>query len=434
MEVKEVIQKIPRPKLRGDRVLWICVMFFAMISVLAVFSSSTFIANRHDMPKTAIFFSQLKFVAMGFFTLFVCYLIPMRLYRRAAFSIFLITLAGLLAAMLFGEEINGAKRSFSIAGFTVQPLEFAKIGLIMYLAKAMELWKDSLGTFKDFALKLLLPIGVTCLLVLPNSASTVLLFGLLSFLLMFFMGVKPKFLLLTLGAAVAAVALLLLIYNVAFAGKTHAPGERVGTVEKFFNRIGTAQSRILNFAGGSEDEDAASETLSKEELEKIKDTKRQSENAKIAISQGGLIGKGPGKSTQRYSLSMAFSDFIFAFIVEEYGLLGGGFVILLYIIVLFRCIRMTRKCSTTFSEALILGLAWLIALQAMLHIFVNVRLLPVTGHTLPLISHGGTAYLVLSGAMGMILSVSRHLEKKEEQEKQLETENAVAPEDHEETH
>ena len=205
-------------------------------------------------------------------------------------------------------------------------------------------------------------------------------------------------------------------------------------MEKFFNRIGTAQSRILNFAGGHDNEDAASEALSKEELEKIKDTKRQSENAKIAISQGGLIGKGPGKSTQRYSLSMAFSDFIFAFIVEEYGLLGGGFVILLYIIVLFRCIRMTRKCSTTFSEALILGLAWLIALQAMLHIFVNVGLLPVTGHTLPLISHGGTAYLVLSGAMGMILSVSRHLEKKEEQEKQLETENEVALETHEETH
>ena len=149
----------------------------------------------------------------------------------------------------------------------------------------------------------------------------------------------------------------------------------------------------------------------------MRDAKRQSMNARIAISQGGLIGKGPGKSTQRYSLSMAFSDFIFAFIVEEYGLLGGFVVILLYIIVLFRCIRMTRRCSTTFSEALILGLAWLIALQAMLHIFVNVGLLPVTGHTLPLISHGGTAYLVLSGAMGMILSVSRHLDKKEELEK-----------------
>ena len=418
MDTQELLQKIPKPKLRGDKVLWICVLIFAMISVLAVFSSSSFIANRHDMPKTAIFFSQLRFVALGFFTLFLFYLIPMRFYRRAAFAVFLITVVGLVAAMLFGEEINGAKRSFSLFGFTVQPLEFAKIGLILYLAKALELWQDSLGTLKDYLLKLLLPIGVTCLFVLPNSASTVLLFGLLSFLVMFFMGVKPKFLLLTIGAAIAAIALLLLVYNVAFAGKVHEPGEKVGKVESFFNRIGTAQQRILNFASGTKvDDESASETLSKEELEKIRDTKRQSMNAKIAISQGGLIGKGPGKSTQRYSLSMAFSDFIFAFIVEEYGLLGGGVVILLYIIVLFRCIRMTRKCSTAFSEALILGLAWLIALQAMLHIFVNVGLLPVTGHTLPLISHGGTAYLVLSGAMGMILSVSRHLEKKEELEK-----------------
>jgi len=433
MTVSEILHKIPRPKLRGDRVLWICVLMFAMISVLAVFSSSTFIANQHDMPKTAIFFSQLKFVGLGFFTLFVCYLIPMRLYRRAAFFIFLVTLVGIIAAMYFGEDKNGATRGLQVAGFTIQPLEFAKIGLIMYMAKALELWQDSLDTFKDFALKLLIPIGVTCLFVLPNSASTVLLFGLLSFLVMFFMGVRTRYLLITLGAGIAAIALLLLIYNVAYAGKPLKEGEQAGKVEKFFNRIGTAQSRVLNFVGGRSDDDAASETLSKKELDKIKDAKRQSENAKIAISQGGLIGKGPGKSTQRYSLSMAFSDFIFAFIVEEYGLLGGGLVILLYIIVLFRCIRMTRKCSTPFSETLILGLSWLIALQAMLHIFVNVRLMPITGHTLPLISHGGTAYLVFSAAMGMILSVSRHLEKKEELEKQPETEIAVPETDHEET-
>lgn len=418
MEAQELLQKIPKPKLRGDKVLWICVMLFAMISVLAVFSSSSFIANRMDTSKTTIFFSQLKFVALGFFTLLVFYLVPMRLYRRAAFAVFVITLVGLVAAMLFGADINGAKRSFRIAGFTVQPLEFAKIGLILYLAKALELWKDSLGTLKDYFFKLLVPIGVTCLFVLPNSASTVLLLGLLSFLIMFFMGVKPKYLLLTIAAGVAAIALVVLVYNVAYAGKTHPPGEKPGKVESFFNRVGTAQSRVMNFVTGVKvDEEEASETLSQEEVEKIRDTKRQSMNAKIAISQGGLIGKGPGKSTQRYSLSMAFSDFIFAFIVEEYGLLGGGVVILLYIIVLFRCIRMTRRCSTTFSESLILGLAWLIALQAMLHIFVNVGLLPVTGHTLPLISHGGTAYLVLSGAMGMILSVSRHLEQKEELEK-----------------
>ena len=406
MAVSDLLAKIPRPRLRGDRALWVCILFFAIISILAVFSSSTFIANRQDVPKTAIFFSQLKSVGIGFFVLLVCYLVPMRFYRRMAFPIFALTLALLLAALLFGEDVNGAQRGLRIMGRTFQPLEFAKLGLILYLAKALEMWKDSLGTFKDFALKLLLPIAGACLLVLPNSASTVILFGVLSFLLMFFMGVKIRFLLISLAAAAAAAALLLVVYNVAFAGKEHAPEEKVGKVEKFFNRIGTAQSRVMSFVSKVDyDDPEVLATLSKQEIDEIRDHKRQSENAKIAISQGGLIGKGPGKSTQRYSLSMAFSDFIFAFIIEEYGLAGGCGVILLYIIVLFRCIRITRKCTTTFTEALILGLSWLIALQAVLHIYVNVRIFPVTGHTLPFISHGGTAYIVLSAAMGMILSV-----------------------------
>ena len=425
MAVSDILAKIPRPKLRGDRVLWICVLLFAIISVLAVFSSSTFIANRNDLPKTAIFFSQLKSVGIGFFVLLVCYLVPMRFYRRLAFPIFAVTLVLLLASLIFGEEVNGAQRGLRILGRTFQPLEFAKIGLILYLAKALEMWKDSLDTFKDFALKLLLPIGGACLLVLPNSVSTVILFGVLSFLLMFFMGVKFRFLLISLGAAIAALALLLLIYNAVYAGKTHAPGEPVGKVEKFFNRVGTAQSRVMSFASKVDyDDPEVQATLSKEEIDEMRDHKRQSENAKIAISQGGLFGKGPGKSTQRYSLSMAFSDFIFAFIIEEYGLAGGCVVILLYIFVLFRCIRITRKCSTTFTEALILGLSWLIALQATLHIYVNVRILPVTGHTLPFISHGGTAYIVLSAAMGMILSVSRHLQKKEEEEQEQQLQEA----------
>ena len=415
MTVAERIKRIPRPRLRGDRVIWLCVLMFAMFSVVAVFSSSTFIANRHNLPKTAIFISQLQSVGVGFLALIVCYAIPMGFYRRISFLIFAITLAGLVAAIIFGDETNDASRSLRIAGRTIQPLEFAKIGLILYLAKALELWKDSLNTFKDFFLKLLLPVGVTCAAVLPNSASTVLLFFLLSLLVMFFMGVKVRFLLYSIGIAVLLLTLMLLIYNTVYAGRVHPPGEEPGKVEKLFNRVGTAQKRVLNFfSGPSEAEESL--TLSADEIKRIRDSKRQSENAKIAISQGGIFGKGPGKSTQRFSLSLAFSDFIFAFICEEYGLFGGFAVLMLYFFVLFRSIRMARECRTPYSEALVLGLSWLIAIQALLHIFVNVGILPVTGHTLPLISHGGTAYLVFGGAMGMILSVSRHLEKQKEQE------------------
>ena len=204
-----------------------------------------------------------------------------------------------------------------------------------------------------------------------------------------------------------AVAVLLLfgIYHAFFAGH---PERQQSAVGKIFNRFGTVESRLT---AHFDKEDKDLDNLSKTELQQLRDKERQSENAKVAISEGGIFGKGPGKSTQRYSLSMAFSDFIYAFIVEEYGLLGGIVVLLLYLIFLFRCIRLCQRCTATYSSVLIVGLSFLITCQAFLHILVNVRILPITGHTLPLISHGGTAYLVLGGAFGMILSVNRQLDK-----------------------
>lgn len=408
-------------KLKGDLVIWILVVLFAMVSVLAVFSSSTYRANAMGVEKTAIFFEQIKFVILGFITLFVAYLIPMRWYRGLSFVFFGISVAMLVMTFIpsFQVKMNGAIRGIRLFGVTFQVFEFAKVGLILYLAKAIEYWQDSLDTFKDFALKLLLPVGVVCLLVMANSFSSAILFGLISLLMMWFMGVKPRFLLITIGAVAAAVLLMFAVYNAFYAGKESKPDSQQGTVEKLFNRVGTVQHRFESFFDEVDDEDEAN--LTPEQVQAKKDYKRQSENAKVAISQGGLIGKGPGKSTQRFSLSMAFSDFIYAFIVEEYGLMGGIFVLLLYTIFLFRCIRIANKCETPFAEALVIGLAFLIGIQAMLHIFVNVRLIPITGHTLPLISHGGTAFMVLSGAFGIILSVSKQLDK------QLAAKEAAAP-------
>lgn len=408
-------------KLKGDLVIWILVVLFAMVSVLAVFSSSTYRANAMGVEKTAIFFEQIKFVILGFITLFVAYLIPMRWYRGLSFVFFGISVAMLVMTFIpsFQVKMNGAIRGIRLFGVTFQVFEFAKVGLILYLAKAIEYWQDSLDTFKDFALKLLLPVGAVCLLVMANSFSSAILFGLISLLMMWFMGVKPRFLLITIGAVAAAVLLMFAVYNAFYAGKESKPDSQQGTVEKLFNRVGTVQHRFESFFDEVDDEDEAN--LTPEQVQAKKDYNRQSENAKVAISQGGLIGKGPGKSTQRFSLSMAFSDFIYAFIVEEYGLTGGIFVLLLYAIFLFRCIRIANKCETPFAEALVIGLAFLIGIQAMLHIFVNVRLIPITGHTLPLISHGGTAFMVLSGAFGIILSVSKQLDK------QLAAKEAAAP-------
>ena len=402
-------------KLKGDKVIWIIVVLFAMISIAAVFSSSSFLASSRGISKVAIFMEQTKSVLMGFVALLICYLIPLRFYRT--FSLVIFGASVLMLLMLFvpglRAEINGAVRGIKIGGHTFQVFEFAKIGVILYLAKALEMWGDQLDDFKQFALKILLPIGAVCLLIMQNSFSSALLIAIISFLILFFLDVSWKNLGITIGIVAAAVLLLFLTYHAFFAGR---PERQQSTVGKIFNRFGTVESRLTAHFDKEEEEESLA-GLSRTELQQRKDKDRQSENAKVAISEGGIFGKGPGKSTQRYSLSMAFSDFIYAFIVEEYGLLGGAVVILLYLIFLFRCIRLCQRCKATYSSVLIVGLSFLIATQAFLHILVNVRLFPITGHTLPLISHGGTAYLVLCGAFGMILSVNRQLDKQDARER-----------------
>ena len=402
-------------KLKGDKVIWIIVVLFAMISIAAVFSSSSFLASSRGISKVAIFMEQTKSVLMGFVALLICYLIPLRFYRT--FSLVIFGASVLMLLMLFvpglRAEINGAVRGIKIGGHTFQVFEFAKIGVILYLAKALEMWGDQLDDFKQFALKILLPIGAVCLLIMQNSFSSALLIAIISFLILFFLDVSWKNLGITIGIVAAAVLLLFLTYHAFFAGR---PERQQSTVGKIFNPFGTVESRLTAHFDKEEEEESL-DGLSRTEIQQRKDKDRQSENAKVAISEGGIFGKGPGKSTQRYSLSMAFSDFIYAFIVEEYGLLGGAVVILLYLIFLFRCIRLCQRCKATYSSVLIVGLSFLIATQAFLHILVNVRLFPITGHTLPLISHGGTAYLVLCGAFGMILSVNRQLDKQDARER-----------------
>lgn len=403
-------------KLKGDKVIWILVVLFAMVSIVAVFSSSSFLATSRGISKVAIFMEQTKSVLFGFAVLFIAYLIPLRWYRTFSFIIFGGTVVMLLMLFIPGlrVEMNGAVRGIRFFGRTIQVFEFAKVGVILYLARAIELWGDDLDDFKQFALKIILPVGLVCLIIMQNSFSSALLIGFIAFLVLFFMDVSFKNLMITVGILVAAVLLMFGIYHAFVAGR---PSVQQTAAGKVFNRFGTVEGRIADFINDKGEEEST-EGLSAAEIQKMKDEKRQSENAKVAISEGGIFGKGPGKSTQRYSLSMAFSDFIYAFIVEEYGFLGGMFVMLLYLVFLFRCIRLCQRCKATYTSVLIAGLAFLISCQAFLHILVNVRLIPITGHTLPLISHGGTAYIVLCGAFGMILSVNRHLDRQEAQERE----------------
>ena len=410
-------------RLQGDRIIWILVLCLAIISLLAVFSSSTFLANKAGVSKLYILQEQLISVSIGLAALLVCYLIPMRFYRFLAFPVFGITVVMLVLLFIIPDVRNEAARGIKLFGRTIQVFEFAKVGLILYIAKALELWENSLTRYKDFLLKILLPVGVVCIMVMANSFSSALLFGVISILLLFFMNVNIKHLGITASIGILVVLAMFGIYSLFYNNKSHAEGEKSGSVAKVFNRFSTATNRIVNFFDAKEEMEEAATAMTPAARQRHLDGQRQAINAKVAIHEGGIIGKGPGKSTQRYSLSMAFSDFIYAFIVEEYGLLGGIVVILIYLIFLFRCITIANRCETIFPGALVLGLAFLIATQAFLHIMVNVGLMPVTGHTLPLISHGGTAYMVLSGAFGIILSVSKKLDKQDEiKRKELEEE------------
>lgn len=405
--------------IKGDKIIWFIVIMLWMISLIAVFSSGSFLARGGStgIEKTNVLFEQLQSIAMGCAALLLCYFINIGVYRKLAPIAFGISLLMLLMLFVPGlrAETNGAVRGLKIAGRTLQVFEFVKVGTVLFIAWAIEKYADSMDRFKDYFLKLLMWIIIVCVLIVPNSFSSALLIAVVSFMIMYFMEIKGSHLLLTVGGAVALVALLFGLYHISLG----IFGEKANDVS-IFNRLATVENRIKSFASNDQDSTLDISKLTPAQLQKIDNENRQSENAKIAIAEGGIFGKGAGHSTQRFTLSMAFSDFIFSIIVEEYGLLGGIFVIALYLVLLFRCISIARKCTAPFSQALVLGLAFLITTQAFLHILVNVRLIPITGHTLPLISHGGTAYLVLSGAVGIILSVSRTIDRQIEEQKRVE--------------
>lgn len=399
----------------GDIGIWIIVAIFAMISVVAVFSSSSFLARGADVTRVNFLIEQLQSVALGFISLFVLYLIPMKVYRSFSFLAYFLAVALIICGLIFGETINGANRGISIGGRTIQVLEPAKIAIVLYLARAIEHFK--IDNFWKYLLYLILPVAVLCLLVIVSSFSSALIIAVLSLLTLIIAGINWKYILATIGIGVAAFLMLFFIYT-QISPSTHITSDGIEVVAeqdskkeqslfyKVFNRFGVIVDRFSQHSITSESVDISEK--SEAELDEI----RQSENAKIAIREGGLLGKGPGNSTQRYHLSLAFSDFIFAFIIEEYGLFFATFIMLLYLAFLARTINIGMECTTKYASLVSIGLGMLITIQALIHILVNVRVIPITGQTLPLISHGGTAYVFLSGAVGIILSISRNVNQR----------------------
>jgi cell division protein FtsW len=315
---------------------------------------------------------------MSLIIIVIVHYLPYRIYSRLSGIILLSSIALLVLTFLIGARVNEAVRTIEIpgTGFRLQTSDVAKVALVIYLARALSQFNDELGNFMIVTKYMMLPIAVVCGLIMPENLSTALMVFLISMIILFIGRVPLRFLLAYAGIAVAGVVLFAMVLSM--------------VSEK--NRVEVWKTRIERYFSEDTNDEAD----------------YQSNQAKIAISTGGLFGKAPGKSTQRNILPQSNSDFIFAIIIEEYGLLFGAIpLILAYMILLFRGILIVRKCETAFPAYLVMGLVVMITVQAMLNMFVAVGLFPVTGQTLPMVSWGRTSVLVVSFSIGAILSVSR---------------------------
>lgn len=380
-------------KIKGDPVIWIVVIGLSIFGLLAVYSSTGSLAFKRHGGNTEFFlFKQLVFISIGLFFMWLCHLLDYRYYSRIGQLLLIISVPLLLYTLLFGVEINQARRWLSIpgTGLTFQTSDLAKLALIIYLARFLSRTQEEIKNFKKAFVPLLIYVSMICVLIAPANLSTALVLFSTCLLLMFIGRIPIVYIMAVLLAG------SLLFFALAFA-VLNTPDEKLTSVA----RLKTWKSRIETFVDKKEDNNA----------------NYQSDQAKIAIAGGNIIGRGPGNSMQRSTLPLAYADFIYAIIIEEYGLIGGVAVLLLYLTLLLRTIRIVIKSPRAFGALLAAGLSFSLVIQALINMGVAVNLFPVTGLALPLISMGGTSTIFTALAFGIILSVSRHIEQEPAQVK-----------------
>lgn len=365
---------------KGDRVIWLIVILLSVFSLLAVYSSTGSLAYRYQEGNTAYYFlKQFGFLLAGLGIIFVVHLIPYKVYFPLSQILLLASMPLLAFTLVFGASLNQASRWLAIPGLgiTIQTSDFAKLALILYIARLLATKQNDIKDLKNTFIPLVIPIIIICALILPANFSTAALLGLTCWILLLIGRVNLKYLLGFTGIGIAVMVIGFFIVL-----ETNA-----------IKRAQTWKNRIENFSSGDGSENY------------------QATQSKIAIATGGIIGKGPGNSTQRNFLPHPYSDFIYAIIVEEYGLVGGVFILLLYLTLLYRAGLIVKKAQRTFPAFLAIGLTLLLVFQAMINMAVAVNLFPVTGQPLPLVSMGGTSLLFTSAAFGIILSISRSQNK-----------------------
>jgi cell division protein FtsW len=370
---------------RGDRVIWLVVILLSIFSVLTVYSSTGTLAYKVQGGNTSYYLIKHGgLLLFGFLLMYAAHLIRYTFYSRISVLAVMIAIPLLLFTLMMGTSLNEASRwiTLPIINVSFQTSDFAKLALIMYVARLLSKKQDQIKDFKSAFVPIMLPILIVCGLILPANFSTAAVLFATCLVLMFIGRINMKYILILVVSGLICLGIFI----------------SVALLSKNSGRVGTWKKRIENFISSDSDGNY------------------QSQQGKIAIATGGLLGKGPGHSTQRNFLPHPYSDFIYAIICEEYGFIGGAFIVLLYLILFYRGVRIVRKSPMAFASLLAIGCSFSLVFQAMINMAVTVNIFPVTGQPLPMLSMGGTSIWFTSIAIGIILSVSRDIEKDNEQE------------------
>lgn len=367
-------------------VIWAVVFLLSLISVMAVYSATNNLAHYEKGGHTEFYLvKHMAIIVLGWAMIYGIHKVPYQYFSRIA-QIFMWASIPLLALTLFaGTSVNSASRwlTLPVINITFQTSDLAKLALIAFLARQLSNRQEQMDDFTEGFLKIVWPVLIVCALILPANFSTAAVLFATSLVLMFIGRVRFKYL-------AGLIATIILSASFVFLLSYAVP------IEKVLPRFGTWKARIETY-------------FSHEETPDMADANYQTEQAKIAIATGGITGVGPGNSVQRNRLPSAYADFIYAIIIEEWGLIGGLGVLFLYLILLFRGIRIVHKGTTGFGTMLAFGCVFSLIFQAFINMAVAVNLFPVTGQPLPLLSMGGTSIWFTSIAIGMILSVSRSI-------------------------
>jgi cell division protein FtsW len=376
-------------KTKGDQVLWAVVIILSFVSLLAVYSSTGTLAYRMEKNPSYYLIKQLMVLALGVMIIYWVHKVNYTKFAKVAVLLYMISVPLLLYTLFFGAKINEGSRwiKLPVINLTFQSSDLAKLALFMFLARLLSMKQNVIKDFKKGFLPVLVPVFLTCALIAPANLSTAMMLGFTCCILFFIGRVQVKHIVMLAIAGMISVVGLFLVSKATGIG-----------------RAATWEQRITDFMGSDKPGEE------KEEVYQVL-------QAKIAIANGGVTGRGPGNSLQRNYLPEAFSDFIFSSIIEEYGLIGASVLVLLYLLFLWRSILIFKRCPYAFGAFLAVGLSITLVFQAMLNMAVNVNLVPVTGLTLPLVSMGGSSIWFTSIAIGVILSVSRYVDEMEGKKK-----------------